>query len=66
MQEEKGPIEKLTDTHYNSRDGDGEFNWRFIYNVHFINFRSNYLLQIQFYKLFVFIKNNSVVPVIII
>jgi hypothetical protein len=29
----RGPIEKLTDTHYNSRDGDGEFNWRIIFNV---------------------------------
>ena len=29
----KGPVEKYTDVHYNSRDGDGEFNWRFIFNV---------------------------------
>jgi len=31
MDDVKGNVEKITDTHYNSRDGDGEFNWRFIY-----------------------------------
>jgi hypothetical protein len=40
----RGPIEKLTDTHYNSRDGDGEFNWRIIFNTKLPTI-------IQFYKL---------------
>ena len=31
--DDKGPIDKYTDTHWNAKDGAGEFNWRIIYNV---------------------------------
>ena len=34
--EEKKPVDKYTDTHWNAKDGNGEFNWRFIYNVNII------------------------------
>jgi hypothetical protein len=31
--DEKGPIDKCTDVHYNVKDGNAEFNWRMIYQV---------------------------------
>lgn len=38
MDDEKGPIDKLTDTHWNCKDGNAEFNWRMIYSVSIMGF----------------------------
>ena len=33
MNDDTGPIDKLTDTHWNAKEGVAEFNWRIIYKV---------------------------------
>ena len=33
MNDDAGPIDKLTDTHWNAKEGTAEFNWRVIYKV---------------------------------
>lgn len=40
-----------TDTHYNSKDGKGIFNWRFVYNIKIPTNATNIKIQIHNYAL---------------
>ena len=37
MNNEEGAVDKLTDTHWNAKEGQAEFNWRIIYKVHVLS-----------------------------